>query len=1044
MLLKSRQRLSLDDNSSLDDNLNLVDNNYFSSIEWEISVKSRQRLSLDDNSSLDDNLNLVDNNYFSSIECLDDYLNLVDINYFNKDWEMLVESRQRLYHMTYKSIKTNAPGRMELVEQNITISNGGNSKFCNSNHIEISNFVSVNATVFQGTSANSYIQIVRLYSLINEKRVEIDKMLDSQPVYALGPYFKQDYSVLSIACWVTKPLNELLIKKLSDLFDNKYDIVQLRNKDINSNAKKVPNDNDNNLSKSEGDDYQTSEENQGSEGNQNQENQNSYESSEKNVNDENGEGNDENRNGENGIGSENSGGNTNNGNKNGGNKNIRSKNNENGGGDGDNNGKSNAENDQFIRVISAAIVKGEVEDEVKKEEFQSFNIDVRIRANIKRNILSFSIELIGCGTKCFIKNVSPIINNKFEELGFTVEDTYSPLKSKDHEWEMEIKECPINGPTWSYKLRSDIEINFDKIDHITCPELHKRLHSGKWLLEESVKEFRITVEQKLNCKITPTSPDKPDKQPQLTRFLITCLPRLTHKLEVSFKVNDMTKFNEDFAELVKNLGRDKRILDINLGNTNTLKANREFKNRSNISNGSSEVKRAYLENTNTHFVIKLLNEYDSDKYYERFNREIMNLKKIDSYENNENVIGFYGITKEPFREFYSMVLQYCGDKTLREHLKEECTSKKGWKYKVEMATNIANGLKYIHTANIVHCNLKECTSIEEVISRLKEIEFDHVYQDSDYIPEISYGNRNNYASVKDACLTVIQGSSQNKYFFLPQYATTFIGRNKSNDIIIKDQEIARKHACIECFQGSVVIYDLGFEPGISVNDKRLIFHFKRALEKEDKIKIGRSVFQYLPAGEYENRIDKLLPIYNKKYLLKSLEKEFNSAKEDKQNLSLIFFDLDNFKRINDNNSHGAGDYALKELANLIQSHLCPEDIFARFGGDEFTIILKNTNSELASEYAEKIRKAVESHSFIYDEKRLPATLSIGVAEIDSSVACYEDLLKQADQALNIAKCQGKNRALDNNVVTGEQLTISAIRIVDEKDCEMGYEEISSK
>ncbi|CAG8828686.1 14950_t:CDS:1, partial [Gigaspora rosea] len=181
----------------------------------------------------------------------------------SKKWKMLVKSRQQLYHMIYKYRKMNAPGRIELVEPNITISNGGNSKACNTNHIEISNFVSINATIFQGALANSYVQIVRLYSLINEKRVEIDKMLDSQPVYAIGPYFQQGYSMLSIACWVTKLLNKLLIEKLSDLFDNKYDIVQLKNEVINGNTISVPSDTDNNLSNSEGDGNQNSEENQG-------------------------------------------------------------------------------------------------------------------------------------------------------------------------------------------------------------------------------------------------------------------------------------------------------------------------------------------------------------------------------------------------------------------------------------------------------------------------------------------------------------------------------------------------------------------------------------------------------------------------------------------------------------------------------------------------------------------------------------------------------------------------------------------------------------
>ncbi|CAG8711617.1 16002_t:CDS:2, partial [Dentiscutata erythropus] len=98
--------------------------------------------------------------------------------------------------------KINIPDHIKLIEPNITISNGRNSIACNNiNCIKISDFVSVNAKIFQGISVNSFFQIEQLYSLINDKKVEIDKMLGSQPVYALGPYFQQGYSVLSVACW---------------------------------------------------------------------------------------------------------------------------------------------------------------------------------------------------------------------------------------------------------------------------------------------------------------------------------------------------------------------------------------------------------------------------------------------------------------------------------------------------------------------------------------------------------------------------------------------------------------------------------------------------------------------------------------------------------------------------------------------------------------------------------------------------------------------------------------------------------------------------
>ncbi|CAG8757690.1 7813_t:CDS:2, partial [Racocetra persica] len=233
--------------------------------------------------------------------------------------------------------------------------------------------------------------------------------------------------------------------------------------------------------------------------------------------------------------------------------------------------------------------------------------------------------------------------------------------------------------------------------------------------------------------------------------------------------------------------------------------------------------------------------------------------------------------------------------------------------------------------------------------------------------------------------------------------------NESNHIVIKDQELGKRHAKIKSFQGKVEIFDLGSKSGIYVNEIKLEFRASHTLEKDDRITLGKVILQYLPAGEYENRTDKLLPIYNKAYLLTSLEEAFTSARDKQEDLSLIFFDIDHFKHINDEYTHDAGDYVLKELAKLVQTLIRPEDIFARYGGEKFTILLKNKKSELAFESAEKIRKAIESHEFIYNGKRLSVTVSFGIADMNSSVESHEDLLKRADDASYVAKRQGRNR-----------------------------------
>ncbi|KAF0475472.1 GGDEF domain-containing protein [Gigaspora margarita] len=554
----------------------------------------------------------------------------------------------------------------------------------------------------------------------------------------------------------------------------------------------------------------------------------------------------------------------------------------------------------------------------------------------------------------------------------------------------------------------------------------------------------------------------------------------------------------------------------------------EFQNVETISDRLSVAYLESMEPNKSHVVLKYLKINNKAEYYKKFDREINNLKKIKA---NENVIGFVGITQDPSKKFHSMVLQYCFNKTLREHLINEEGFSKDWQHKIKMAKEIANGLKYIHMANIVHCNLSSKTimnhngklmiigfsssisldnddkikiaseitgenvayvdpkcfdpncnfdkssdiyslgvilweissskppfnnkkldlnnlkisiingerenpinstpidykelycdawnnnpkkkrpSIEEVVNRLEDIEFDDVYHDHDYIPEIFSEKKNISVSKKDACLKVIEGRPQNQYFFIP-IGEVSIGRNNSNYIIIKDQNVARKHAIIKSEQGKVDIIDFGSDLGIFVNGERLKFRTFYTLKRDDKIKMGRCTLQYLPAGEYENCIDIPLQIYNKDYLLKSLKNEFENATKNKKNLSLLFFDLDHFKRINDENNHEAGDYVLKELAKLIQNTLVrDEDIFARFGGDEFTITLRDTDLKSASEMAEKIRASIEAHQFTYNEKRLLVTLSIGVSGMNSSVETYEILLKHADEASKKAKDYGKNRVV---------------------------------
>jgi two-component system cell cycle response regulator len=275
------------------------------------------------------------------------------------------------------------------------------------------------------------------------------------------------------------------------------------------------------------------------------------------------------------------------------------------------------------------------------------------------------------------------------------------------------------------------------------------------------------------------------------------------------------------------------------------------------------------------------------------------------------------------------------------------------------------------------------------------------------------------AKEQEACLIIIRGTPQGSRFFLTQ-AEMIIGRDPTAEISVADQSISRKHAKVTKANGKVVLTDLGSSNGTYVNDKKVSSGESVSLAKEDMVKIGNSIFKFLPAGELEilfygnlgsaAHTDPMTKIYNKGYLLEALEAEFKRAKALHTDFSLVFFDLDHFKKINDTYGHDAGDYVLKEITSLIRtSQIRPKDIFARYGGEEFVILLANTAIKVATELAERIRASIESHAFIYEGKRLPVTTSLGVAELRAGVESSTTLLKAADKALYASKSAGRNR-----------------------------------
>lgn len=276
------------------------------------------------------------------------------------------------------------------------------------------------------------------------------------------------------------------------------------------------------------------------------------------------------------------------------------------------------------------------------------------------------------------------------------------------------------------------------------------------------------------------------------------------------------------------------------------------------------------------------------------------------------------------------------------------------------------------------------------------------------------------AKATDPVLIVIRGSLQGKKYSLKGGVKFVMGRDKTAEIQIEDGNVSRQHSQIVREGDQIFIEDLGSRNGTFVNDE-VIGTARKALEKEDMIKVGSTILKYLPAGTLETlyhinltnaaSMDKLTGLYNRKYINEVLDAEFKRAKALHSDLSVVLFDIDNFKKINDTHGHPAGDYVLSTLgAQVKASGLRERDLAGRWGGEEFIVVMAHSSGDQAMEVSERIRKKIEAHKFEYDGKIISVTVSLGVAYLKKDYHEGNDIYKAADKALYESKHGGKNRS----------------------------------
>jgi two-component system cell cycle response regulator len=282
-----------------------------------------------------------------------------------------------------------------------------------------------------------------------------------------------------------------------------------------------------------------------------------------------------------------------------------------------------------------------------------------------------------------------------------------------------------------------------------------------------------------------------------------------------------------------------------------------------------------------------------------------------------------------------------------------------------------------------------------------------------------------------AYLVVLAGVSAGEMFKL-QKDKTVVGRGPSVGVRLNDEGVSREHCAFVREGDRMIVEDMGSTNGTFCNGIKVD---KRELVDGDKIMVGSSTILKFTYHDYLDEVfqrqmyesalrDGLTKVFNKKYFTDYLEKEFAFAARHGGPLALIFLDIDYFKKINDTHGHPAGDFVLAELSQMMGTLLRTEDVLARFGGEEFTILCRGSDLSGARIVAERVRKAVEERKFSFGGKDIPVTVSLGVVAIpESGISEHNGFLAAADKALYEAKRNGRNQVC----VHGSEKTPNAPR-----------------
>lgn len=251
----------------------------------------------------------------------------------------------------------------------------------------------------------------------------------------------------------------------------------------------------------------------------------------------------------------------------------------------------------------------------------------------------------------------------------------------------------------------------------------------------------------------------------------------------------------------------------------------------------------------------------------------------------------------------------------------------------------------------------------------------------------------------------------------PQY---IVGRDNDAGFVVSRSSVSRQHARLYIDDdGGWWVEDLNSTNGTFVNEARIR---AQQLADSDQVRFGDAIYKFLNGSNIESAYheaihnmaiqDGMTGIHNKRFFTEFLERELAVASRYNHPLTLVMFDVDHFKKVNDTHGHLAGDAVLKDLAGRIRPRIRREDLFARYGGEEFACVLPSTALPGGIVFAEHLRQLIEERPCLFEDKQISFTISLGVTTLHTEIGVDADgLIKRADDNLYAAKRGGRNRVV---------------------------------